>query len=112
MYKTYNDFIKNGPDADTLREYYKDHTLKGCAKIFNVSEKIIRKVFVYYNIELRTKSETNCLINKEKRFSKIASYDYIDVNEFVKYYYIETNEQICKRFNIKSYGDLLMLIKY
>lgn len=112
MYKTYNDFIKNGPDANTLREYYKDHTLKDCAKFFNVSEKIIRKVFVYYNIELRTKSETNCLINKEKRFSKIANYDYIDVNEFVEYYYIETNEQICERFNIKSYDDLLMLVKY
>lgn len=112
MYKTYRDFIVNGPTAKILSDYYYDHTLNECAEYFNVSCKSLRKVFVYYGIKLRSKSETDALINGRKRSDRIASYSYIDIDEFKKFYYIETNEQIRKRFNIKSDGDLLTLVEY
>ena len=110
---TFKEFLESGITREDIVNYYNNNLLIECASYFGLTKKVMTKVFKYYDIPLRSKSDTNKLINDRKLAEKINYYTkFISREDLRAVYYINNRFDCINILGIDSINDLHLLVNY
>ena len=84
---------------EMITDYYNEKSLKDIAQYNNISRPILKEIFIFYNVKLRTPQEDAIILNKKLPKIIYQKYGVINVGQ------LETQKEKSRETKVKRYNN-------